>query len=47
MNKSYCDEVSENLTPFITECIFVGFAIRERWGKQTIAFLSVTWFSIC
>ena len=23
MNKSYYDEVSENLTTFLTECIFV------------------------
>ena len=34
MNKSYCDEVSENLTVFVTECIFVDYAIRERRGKQ-------------
>ena len=47
MNKSYCDEVSENLTPFVTKCIFVGYAIRERRGKQTIAYLVVTWFTIC
>ena len=42
MNKIYCDEVSENLTTLVTWCIFVGYAIRERKGKQTIAFLAVT-----
>ena len=47
MNKSYCDKVSENLTAYVTECIFVGYTIRERRGKQTIAFLAVTWFTIC
>ena len=46
MSKSSCDEVSENLTTFATECIFVGHAIRERRGKQKIAF-AVTWFTIC
>ena len=35
MNKSYCDEMWENLAPFLTECIFVGYTIRERRGKQT------------
>ena len=44
MNKSYDDEVSENLTTFVTECIFVGYAIRERRGKQTIALLAVICF---
>ena len=47
MNKTYCDEVSENLAAFLTECIFVGYAIRERRGEQTIAFFAVTWFAIC
>ena len=37
MNKSYCDEVLENLTTFVT----VGYAIRERRDKQRIAFLAV------
>ena len=41
MNKRYCDEILENVTTFVTECIFVGYAIRERRGKQTIAFLVV------
>ena len=44
MNTSYYDEVSENLTTFVTECIFVSYAIRERRGKQTIAFAAVTCF---
>ena len=47
MNKSYCDEISENLTKFVTEGTFVGYTIKERRGKQTIAFLAVTWFTIC
>ena len=42
MNKSYCDEVSQNLTTSVTECIFVGYT-RERRDKQTITFLVVTW----
>ena len=46
MNKSYCNEIRENLTTFVTECIFVSYKIRERRGKQTIAFLAVTWLSI-
>ena len=44
MSKSYDDEVSENLTTFVIECIFVGYAIRERRGKQTIALLAVICF---
>ena len=47
MNKSYCDEVSENLTVFVTECIFVDYAIREGRVKQTVAFLTVTWRNVC
>ena len=43
MNESYCDEVSENLVKFIT----AGNARRERRCKQKIAFLAVTWFTIC
>ena len=43
MNESYCDEVSEHLTTFVT----VGNARRERRYKQKIAFLAVTWFTIC
>ena len=46
MNKSYCDKISENLTTFVTECIFVGYTMRERKGNQTIEFLTVTWFTI-
>ena len=46
MNKSYCNEIRENLTTFVTECIFVSYKIRERRGKQTIAFLAVTWLTI-
>ena len=42
MNKSYCD-MYQNVTKFVTECIFVGYTVRERKGKQTIAFLAVTW----
>ena len=38
MNESYCDEVSENLTTFVT----VGAARKETRCKQKIAFLSVT-----
>ena len=33
--KGYSDEVSENLTTFVTEHIFVGYTIGERWSKQT------------
>ena len=46
MNKSYCGKISENLTTFVTECIFVGYTMREQKGKQTIAFLAVTWCTI-
>ena len=46
MNKSYCDEVSENLTAFVTECIFVDYVVKERRGKQKVAFLAATWFTI-
>ena len=46
MNKSYCDEIPEDLTKFVTECIFVGYTIKEGRGKQTIAFLIVSWFTI-
>ena len=45
MNTSYYDEVSENLTTFVTECIFEGYAIRERRGEQTIVFIAVAWFT--
>ena len=46
--KSYCGEISENITKFVTECIFVGDTIKkERRGKQTIAFLAVSWFTVC
>ena len=34
---------TKNVTKFVTECIFVGYTVRERKGKQTIAFLAVTW----
>ena len=47
MNKSYCGEISENITRFVTECIFVGDTTKERKGKQTIAFLAVTCITIC
>lgn len=40
MNKSCCDEISENL--FVTECIFVGYTIREIRGIQIMAFFEVT-----
>ena len=43
MNESYCDDVSENLTTLVT----VDNARRERRRKQRIAFLAVTWFTIC
>ena len=43
MNESYCDDVSENLTTLVT----VDNARRERRCKQRIAFLAVTWFTIC
>ena len=43
MSESYCDEVSENLITFVT----VGNARKERRCKQKIAFLAVTWFTIC
>ena len=43
MNESYCDEISENLTTFVT----VGNARWERRCKQKITFLAVTWFTIC
>ena len=46
MNKSYCDEFSENLTTFVTKCISVGCTIKEKIGKQAITFLAVTWFTI-
>ena len=39
MNKSYCGQISENVTKFLTECIFGGD--KKRRGKQTIAFLAV------
>ena len=47
MNKSYFDKISENITKFVTECDFVGDAIKEESGKQTMAFLAGTWFTIC
>ena len=47
MNTSYCEKVSENLTAFVTESIFVVYVIRERQGKQTIAFLAVILFPLC
>ena len=47
MNGSYCDKIPENLIKFVTECIFVGDTIKEKSGKQTIAFFAVTWFTIC
>ena len=34
MNRSYCDEVPENFTTFVTECIFADFDTRERRGKK-------------
>ena len=46
MNKSYCDEISENLYTFKTEFVFLGDTIRERRGQQTIALLAVTFFII-
>ena len=36
-----------NLTKFVTEFIFVGYTIKSRIGKQTVAFPAVTWFTIC
>ena len=47
MNGSDCDKISENLTKFVTECIFVGDTIKEKSSKQTTAFLAVNWFTIC
>ena len=47
MSKSYHEEVSENLTAYVTECVFVGYKIRDTKGKQTIAFRAITWFTIC
>ena len=47
MNKICCDKVSENLTTFVTECIFVGCTVKERRIKQAITFLAVIWFTIC
>ena len=47
MNGSYCDKIPENLIKFVTEFIFVGDTIKEKSGKQTVAFLAVTWFTIC
>ena len=44
MNKIYNDEVSENLTTFVTAFIFVGYTTRERKRKHTIAFVAVTWY---
>ena len=43
MNESYCDEVSENLITFVT----VGNAGKEGRCKQKIAFLGVTWITVC
>ena len=43
MNESYCDEVSENLTTFLT----VGNAKKERRCKQKMAFLAFALFTIC
>ena len=43
MNEKYCDEVSENLITFVT----VANARKEGRCKQKIAFLAVTWFTIC
>ena len=42
-----CYGFSESLTAFVIECIFVGYAMKERGSKQTIAFLVVIWFTIC
>ena len=39
MNKSYFSEISENVTIFVTESIFVEDTIKERRRKQTIAFI--------
>ena len=47
MNKSYCGEISENITKFVTECIFLGDTVKEKRGKQAIAFPAVTWFTLC
>ena len=41
MNKSHCDKISENLTTFVTECVLMGYTIREKRDKQTIAFLAL------
>ena len=46
MNKNYCNEISQSITKFVTEWIFVGDTIKERRGKQT-TFLTVTWFTVC
>ena len=37
MSKSCCDEKLENQTKLVTECIFVGYTIKEWRGKQTVA----------
>ena len=47
MNKSYFGEISENITKFVAECIFVSDTIKEKRCKQAIAFLAVTWFTLC
>ena len=33
MNKSYCGQISENVTKFVTECIFWGDK-KEEANKQ-------------
>ena len=43
MNEIYCDEIPENLATLVT----VGNARIQRRCKQKIAFLAVTWFTIC
>ena len=43
MNEIECDEIPENLAILVT----VGNARIERRYKQKIAFLAVTWFTIC
>ena len=43
MNETYCAEVSENLATLVT----VINARREKRCQQKIAFLAVTWYTIC
>ena len=41
VDKSYFAEFSENLTTFVIESIFVGYATKERGGKPKQHFLQL------